>query len=81
MRLFACSTENFPLTLTLSLREREQQARDWCFADGRWANSDTAAIVRRRTILPLPEGEGWGERQPGVAHSSVQGVRFGASTS
>src|SRR5438477_8534403 len=28
---FACSTECFPLTLTLCLREREQQASDWCF--------------------------------------------------
>ena len=33
MRHFAFLTECFPLTLTLSLREREQQASDWCFAD------------------------------------------------
>src|SRR5438093_13669054 len=44
----------FPLTLTLSLREREQQASDWCLADGRWANSGTGVIERRWTILPLP---------------------------
>ena len=86
---FPCSTEYFPLTLTLSLRERsprtliapcahepvfehsfisnnlrvrfmgrEQQASDWCLADGRWANSGTGVIARRRTILPLPRGEG-----------------------
>jgi len=47
----------FPLTLTLSLREREQQASDWYLAHGRWANSGTGMIERRRTILPLPRGE------------------------
>ena len=36
----------FPLTLTLSLGEREQQASDSCLADGRWANSGTGVIVR-----------------------------------
>src|SRR5207249_3752562 len=41
-----CSTEYFPLTLTLSLREREQQASDWCLADGRWANSDACVLER-----------------------------------
>src|SRR5216117_3101689 len=54
----ACSTEYFPLTLTLSLREREQQASDGCLADGCWPNSGTRVIERRRTILPLPWGEG-----------------------
>src|SRR6266571_4485341 len=34
---FAYSTEYFPLTLTLSLREREQRLSQWCLADGRWA--------------------------------------------
>ena len=59
---FACSTKHSPLTLTLSLREREQQqASDWCLADGRWANSDKAMIQRRWTILPLLRGEGRGE--------------------
>ncbi len=51
----------FPLTLTLSLREREQQASDGRLADGCWANSGTGVIERRRTILPLPWGEGRGE--------------------
>ena len=51
---FACSTENFPLTLALSLREREQQAPDRCLADGRWENSGTGVAARRWTILPLP---------------------------
>jgi hypothetical protein len=65
----ACSTEYFPLTLTLSLppsrrakaplrrdggREREQQASDGCLADGYRANSGTGVIERRWTILPLP---------------------------
>ena len=71
---FACSTEYFPLTLTLSLREREQQASDWCFADGYWANSGTGVIDRRWTNLPLPRGEGRGEGEPSVAHPTVQSV-------
>ena len=58
---FPCSTEYFPLTLTLSLREREQEASDCSFADGRWADSGAGLIARRWTILPLPEGEGQGE--------------------
>jgi len=53
---FVCSTEYFPLTLTLSLREREQQASAWCFADGYWANSGRSMIERRWAILPLPRG-------------------------
>src|SRR6185503_8628841 len=35
----ACSTEYFPLALTLSLREREQRAADWCWAEGGRVNS------------------------------------------
>ena len=71
---FACSTEYFPLTLTLSLREREQQATDCCLADGPWADFDTAVIERLWTILPLPlpEGEGRGEGEPTVAHPMLQ---------
>ncbi len=72
MQNFACSTEYFPLTLTLSLREREQQASDWCLADGRWANSSTGLIEMRWTILPLPKGEGRGEGEPSVAHLTLQ---------
>src|SRR5947209_8227368 len=71
---FACSTADFPLTLTLSLREREQQASDWCLADDRWANSGTGVIERRWTILPLPAGEGRGEGDASVAKSLVQSV-------
>src|SRR5207248_7277740 len=51
---FACAIEYFLLTLTLSLREREQQASGWCFADGYWANSGTGVIVRRWTIILYP---------------------------
>ena len=58
---FACSTEYVPLTLTLSLREKEQQVSDGCFADGYWPDSDMGVIERRRTILPLP-GERAGVR-------------------
>ena len=68
---FACSSECFPLTLTLSLREREQQASDRCFADSRWADSCSCVIERRWTILPLPKGEGRGEGDPSVADPTV----------
>ena len=68
----ACSTEYFPLTLTL--REREQQASDCCLADGRWANSDTGVIESRYTILPLPRGEGRGEAEARAAHPTVPSV-------
>jgi len=68
---FARLTGYFPLTLTLSLREREQQASDWCLADGRWATPGAGVIERRWTILPLPRGEGRGGRRSG-AHLTVQ---------
>ena len=57
---FARPTKYFRLTLTLSLKEREQQASDWRLADGRWTNSGTAVIERLWTILPLPRREGQG---------------------
>src|SRR5213592_5075055 len=72
---FACSTEHFPLTLTLSLREREQQASDWCLAGDRWANSGTSVLERGWImLLPLPRGEGRAEGEASVAHPLVQSV-------
>ena len=45
----------FPLTLTFSLREREQ-------VSVRWENSSGVRFVlTSATILPLPKGEGRGE--------------------
>src|SRR5437667_1036297 len=70
---FACSTEHFPLTLTLSLREREQQASNWCLADGRWATSAAGAIESRWTILPLSRGSR-GEGKPSVALPTLHSV-------
>ena len=72
---FACATEYFPLTLTLSLREREQRASSWCLANGCWANCGTGVIERLWTMLPLPWGEGWGEGEPRVSHPTVRSVR------
>ena len=47
----------FPLTLTLSLGERELPAPGACSAHTGLANSAANMARRRRTILPLPEGE------------------------
>src|SRR6185369_7429383 len=62
----ACRTKYLPLTLSLlpsrrakaplrrdGGREREQQAPDWCLAEGRRAISGAEVIERRWTILPL----------------------------
>ena len=81
----ACWIESVPLTLTLSLREREQQASDWCFADGNLANAGTGVIERRWTILPLPReraaclprrrrqaAQAGGEGEPCVVHPTFQ---------
>jgi len=68
------ATEYFPLTLTLSLREREQRASDECSANSCWANSATVVIERPWTVLPLPKGEGRGEGEPSGANPTVQFV-------
>jgi len=68
---FACSTEYFPLTLTLSLREREQQASDWCFADGYWADSGTGVNESRWTILPLPRERAGVETERSPSHGPI----------
>ena len=70
----ASATKYFPLTLTLSLREREQRASDGCLAKNCSPNSGTVVIERRWTVLPLPRGEGRGEGEPPVAHPTVQSV-------
>ena len=54
MLYFAWATKYFPLTLTLSLREKGQQAPGWCLANGRWVNSGTGLIENLWTVLPLP---------------------------
>ena len=47
---------SFPLTLTLSLREREKQTPGTCFADTDLAHSAVAVARRRRPILPIASG-------------------------
>jgi len=63
---------SFPLTLTLSLGEREQKPPSVCLAHTRLANSVARMAERRRTILPLPSGEGRGEGEQNVAHPTVR---------
>jgi hypothetical protein len=45
----------FPLTLTLSLGEREQLLSAWEYS----LNNEHFPALSR--VPPLPEGEGWGE--------------------
>src|SRR2546425_8235225 len=63
---------SFPLTLTLSLGEREPP-QGACIAHTGFANSVAGTAERRRTILPLPRGEGRGEGNENVAHPTVPG--------
>src|SRR5207249_1000773 len=51
----------FPLTLTLSHREREQPAPRRIVRDVRWADTALGFAESQRRILPLPRGEGGGE--------------------
>ena len=50
---------SFPLTLTLSLGEREQQPPDVCLAHTGLANSVRNMAERRRTFLPLHRVSFW----------------------
>ena len=65
------STEPFPLTLIV---EREPQASPWYLAEGHRTDSGTCVLLRRRTILPLPRGEGRGEGKPNLAHPTVPSI-------
>src|SRR6266567_7855050 len=70
---------SFSLTLTLSLGERGQPAPGRGFAESGLANSVTGMAQRRRTILPLPRGEGRGEGKENAPHPTVASVsRAGA---
>ena len=51
----------FPLTLTLSLGEREHQPSSSFSSSVRPANPAHCFALRLDTILPLPQGEGRGE--------------------
>jgi len=50
-----------PLTLTLSHGEREQPAAGSVVREVRRADTALGCAESQRRILPLPEGEGWGE--------------------
>src|SRR6266496_1561213 len=76
-----CSTEYFPLTLTLSLGEREQPPPGLCLAHTGLANSVAGMPQKRRTILPLPRGEGRSDGKETVAHPTVSSLSPRASLS
>src|SRR5439155_26214317 len=50
-----------PLTLTLSHGEREPPAAGSVLREVRRADTALGCAESQRRILPLPEGEGWGE--------------------
>ena len=72
---FARSTEYFPLTLTLSLREREPELPVVCLVHTGSASAIAGMSERRRTILPLPRGEGRGGEAI-VVHPTIYSVRW-----
>ena len=55
----------FPLTLTLSRREREQPLAHFVKYVSREAAYHRCLAKKLGTILPLPKGEGWGEGKLG----------------
>src|SRR5436309_2515164 len=55
----------FPLTLTLSLREREPRHQ----MSG-WKTESSGLFSVRSGVHPLPEGEGWGEGKQTTARRS-----------
>ena len=58
------SGARFPLTLTLSPREREPLSSAWEYS----LHSEHLPALPR--VLPLPEGEGWGEGEGRVLMNS-----------
>ncbi|HXE41871.1 MAG TPA: hypothetical protein VN516_02515 [Candidatus Baltobacteraceae bacterium] len=74
-----CRAKNvgeFPLTLTLSQREREQQSELSRVFNARPANTFTRFFVRLNTILPLPKGEGWGEGKGDMLFFQIHEFNF-----
>ena len=65
---FTCSTKYFPLTLTLSLREREQQASDWC---------DREAVDHSPS--PQGRGPGRGGTECSQSHGAISTGSFNVS--
>jgi hypothetical protein len=61
VRVAVSNCNSIPLTLTLSLREREQAAAGSVVREVRGADTALGFAEGQRSILPLPEGEGRGE--------------------
>src|SRR2546430_1479876 len=68
-----------PLTLTVSLREREQASNTTGFSCERPGIARAGRLRKREAILPLPKREGWGEGKgivgPGTRVRSALNVR------
>src|SRR6185503_6926154 len=64
----------FPLTLALSLREREQQFCALFYFCGTLQISASGFSKRRKRILPLPKGEGRGEGERSSRTSNRRGT-------
>ena len=61
----------FPLTLTLSLGEREQRLNILAFSNIALANPAGCQFMALERILPLPEGEGRGEGQARLLNPKI----------
>ena len=67
----------FPLTLTLSLGEREQPLDAFFKFKGRPAESSRGLARKREMIPPLPKGEGRGEGKVSIHLTSILIFRHG----
>jgi hypothetical protein len=72
---FLANNASFPLTLTLSLGEREPQAARSDFSQALLALPALRLLKGLNTILPLPKGEGESDFRSSAAVKSQEAFR------